>query len=88
MVIGVHGAALSNIVFCPQGAAVVEITMKEPCFRDYTHATQALGLSYFVLDDLPLNSYHARVHVDPKRLAALTREAVRVSTDIIYHGDK
>ena len=53
--------------------------MKEPCYRDYTHATQALGLPYFVLDDLPLNSYHARVYVDPERLAALTRHAVRAS---------
>jgi hypothetical protein len=45
--------------------------MREPCFRDYTHAAAALELPYFALTSLPLNSYHAQVSVDPEQLCRL-----------------
>ena len=79
VVVGVHGAALANVVFCRAGTALVEVPMKEPCFRDYTHAAMALDLRYFVLDDLPENAYHAAVRVEPTRLATVVRAAARAA---------
>ena len=79
VVVGVHGAALANVLFCVPGAALVELPMKEPCFRDYAHASMALGLQYFILDDVPENAYHKAVRVEPARLAAVVRAAARAA---------
>lgn len=46
VVVGVHGGALANIVFCGEGATVVELGLRSPATRHYAHAAMALGLQY------------------------------------------
>eukprot|EP00936_MAST-01D_sp_MAST-1D-sp1_P000341 g341.t1 len=66
IVVGVHGAALSNVVFSRSGAALVEVTMRRAFgypvgFRDYAHLAAAMGLRYWAV---PLNLvYSAQVEL-------------------------
>ena len=66
VVLGVHGAALSNAVFCRSGTALVEVTMRRGFgfpigFRDYAHLAAALDLSYYAI---PLDlDYSAKVQL-------------------------
>lgn len=48
-VVGVHGGALANIVFCAPGTPVVEIGLRAPQTRHFLHASQALGLDYHLV---------------------------------------
>lgn len=46
VVVGVHGGALANTVFCRQGTRVIELGLRSPATRHYAHAAFALGLGY------------------------------------------
>ncbi|KAF4743343.1 hypothetical protein FOZ63_032267, partial [Perkinsus olseni] len=46
VVVGVHGAGLSNILFCKEGAAVVELGFANPLVWHYMYIAEALGLRY------------------------------------------
>ncbi|KAF4733724.1 hypothetical protein FOZ62_026203 [Perkinsus olseni] len=46
VVVGVHGAGLSNILFCKEGAAVVELGFANPLVWHYMYVAEALGLRY------------------------------------------
>ena len=46
IVVGVHGGALSNILFCQTDTLVVELGMKSPLLRHFEHAAVALGMYY------------------------------------------
>ena len=52
VVMGVHGAALSNILFCKPKTLVVELGFETPISMHFEHAAKALGLRYakFVLN--------------------------------------
>ena len=71
VVLGVHGAALSNAVFCRSGTALVEVTMRRGFgfpigFRDYAHLAAALDLSYYAI---PLDlDYSAKVQLPVKHI--------------------
>ncbi|KAJ1460540.1 hypothetical protein M885DRAFT_612581 [Pelagophyceae sp. CCMP2097] len=45
-VVGVHGAALANILWCSPKALVVELGLRAPAARHYEHLSAALGLDY------------------------------------------
>ena len=45
-VVGVHGGALANFIYCARGAALVEIGGRSPFATHYAHAAAALGLDY------------------------------------------
>lgn len=45
-VVGVHGGALANIVFCAPGTLVIEIGLRAPQTRHFLHASVALALDY------------------------------------------
>merc|ERR1712232_1491172 len=53
IVIGAHGAALANALFCRSPAALIEITMPQPHAHYYAHLAAALGLIYW---SLPANA--------------------------------
>jgi hypothetical protein len=46
IVIGVHGAGLANIAFCPAGTLVVELVLPQPHAQYYSAIAAALGLTY------------------------------------------
>ena len=46
IVVGVHGGALSNILFCRPGAMLLELSVQSSVARHYEHAAVALGLRY------------------------------------------
>ena len=46
IVLGVHGGALANIVFCAPGTQIIELGFATPQSWHYAHAAQALDLSY------------------------------------------
>ncbi|KAF4752628.1 hypothetical protein FOZ62_019502, partial [Perkinsus olseni] len=46
VVVGVHGAGLSNILFCKEGAAVVELGFANPLVWHYMYIAKALELRY------------------------------------------
>jgi hypothetical protein len=48
VVVGVHGGAMANAVFCAPGAALVEVALAEPMYRHYMHLAAALGLRYWI----------------------------------------
>ena len=55
IVVGVHGAGLTNIVFCRPGATVLEIPLaNRPASEGayFGHIAVSLGLSYWAFDDL------------------------------------
>jgi hypothetical protein len=77
VVVGVHGAGLSNIVFCRPGARVLELALPEPQFRHFMHLAAALGLPYRAVLHLPPSSFHARaVHAPPLAVARAVRAAL------------
>ena len=80
VVVGVHGAALANALFCEPGALIVELGPENPAARHYEHLAQAAGLGYArVALDASLAA--ADVAVDARRLAEvveLVRARVRV----------
>ena len=63
LVIGIHGAGLTNMIFMPPGSMVLELALPEPCFRDYLHLAAALGHDYHYVI-LPMNVYANAVVVD------------------------
>jgi len=48
-IVGVHGGALVNILFCPQDAVLFEIGFKSPFAGHYRHLATALGIKYVLL---------------------------------------
>merc|ERR1712086_974009 len=48
-VVGVHGGALANILFCPSDAVVFEIGFSTPFAGHYRHLAAALGLKMVLL---------------------------------------
>ncbi|KAF4678082.1 hypothetical protein FOL47_005361 [Perkinsus chesapeaki] len=46
VVVGVHGAGLSNILFCRKGTAVIELGFATPLSWHYMYLAEALGLRY------------------------------------------
>jgi len=45
-VVGVHGAAFANTLFCQTGTLVAELAFQAPFTAHYAHAAAALGLRY------------------------------------------
>ena len=46
VVVGVHGAGLSHLIFCQSSTQVVEIALPEPHALYFQHLSAELGLSY------------------------------------------
>jgi capsular polysaccharide biosynthesis protein len=54
LVVGPHGAGLSNVIFCPPGARLVELVPGDRPFPYFYSAASAAGLSYSALLTTPL----------------------------------
>lgn len=82
VVVGVHGDDLANIVFCAPGTALVELTFREPVYRQYAHMATALDMPYYAYTDLPPNAAaRRRLRVDADKLARLVDKAITDGRD-------
>lgn len=83
LVCGVHGAALANLVFCPEGSSVIELIPSNypyPCFQ---RLSSSFSLSYYALFGLEPKTRLIRsmlpdadVLVDKHRLDLLLEELI------------
>merc|ERR1712032_1251423 len=46
VVVGVHGGALANMIFCKPETSIIEIGFRNPLSRHYAHTAAALDLRY------------------------------------------
>jgi capsular polysaccharide biosynthesis protein len=74
VVIGVHGAGLSNIVFMPSGSTIIEL-MPEAEFKwHFALISKILGFKYFVIPIDTLDVFESRpklVRVNPDKISDL-----------------
>jgi hypothetical protein len=74
MVVGTHGAALANLLFCPPGTPVIELSPDCEYRPFFNEMAAKLGLTHAVLpcptDD---GSFNGRLTVEPARLGGLIR---------------
>ena len=81
-VVGAHGAGLTNLAFCPPGAAVVELFADDyvnECFWALATAVDGLRYRYVVGDGLVNSSWRSRMNrgvasdicVDPRQILQL-----------------
>ena len=76
VVVGLHGAGLANIVFCPEGSHIVEIV--DPAFPspEYYDLAAACGHHYWLVLGSPVGArkpgYHD-LYVDPSALMSIAR---------------
>ena len=78
MVIGLHGAGLSNVIFCSEGTPLVELALPEPTMRFFAHAAMALSLPYWAVYVAP-DSFRKSIVVDIPQVVQTTRLAWRGS---------
>jgi capsular polysaccharide biosynthesis protein len=79
VVVGAHGAALTNLVFCPEGAAVIELFPPDyvnVCYWALASAVGSLRYRYLVGDgrhrrNRPMVGVASDVRVDPTQIVRL-----------------
>ena len=69
VIVGVHGAGLTNMLFMPHQSAVLELALPEPCFRDYLHLSAAMDHVYAAMV-LPPRGYNSEIIVDVDEASA------------------
>jgi capsular polysaccharide biosynthesis protein len=81
-IVGAHGAGLTNLAFCPPGAAVVELFADDyvnECFWALATTVEGLRYCYLVGDGLANSSWRSRtnrgvasdIRVDPRQILRL-----------------
>jgi len=77
IVVGVHGGGLANVVFCRQGALVIEIGMSEWEFRGmYGNIAQAVGVNHKRYSlELP-SLFESRIAVDVEDMVGFVHREI------------
>lgn len=84
VVVGTHGAGLTNIAFCPPGATVVELFAPDyvnPCYFNLATTVEGLAYRYVVGDGRPprakpMHGVASDVTVDPTLVGRLLEEVL------------
>ena len=70
LVIGPHGAGLTNLVFCAPGTRVIEFPVVPTVLNHYGHLSMALDLEYWQVPELATH-YHGQYRIDSHSLRAV-----------------
>lgn len=78
VVVGVHGAGLTNAMFAPRGAALVEVALAEAVYGSYyRHLASALGLRYAaVRGQVAPRGFYGSLDVDVGAVVGAVRAAL------------
>ena len=71
IIIGAHGAAFTNIIFCKPGTKIIEIIPKDHPNKKCQRICKILNLRYFRIETIPDNSdkeYPFKINLSNKNL--------------------
>ena len=74
---GPHGAGLTNLIFAPRNASVIEFAMKPHCNRCFGYMAAALDMDYWLVPQLHA-TYRTSYTLDPGKIAAVLRVVAHV----------
>ena len=69
---GGHGAGLTNMLFAPQNASVIEFGLNPQVDRSYGYMAMALGLDYWVLTQISTHLLH-KYRIDQPKVEIVVR---------------
>ena len=76
MVIGAHGAAFTNLIFCKPGTKVIEIIPSDHPNEKCKRISKILNLKYFRIETKPNNSdknFPFKIILDKKTLKSIEK---------------
>ena len=76
IIIGAHGASLTNIIFCRPGTKIIEIIPADHQNRKCERISKVLNLKYFRIKTKPDNSdpnYPSKIHITKKNLKLIEK---------------
>ena len=83
---GPHGAGMTNILFAPRGASVVELYMDPNCNRVYGFMSMVLGLDYWVLPQVSTH-FFGDYMMDKTNVGAAVRFATIVAQTYVCSSE-
>jgi hypothetical protein len=86
VVVGVHGAGLTNILWARKGTPLVEISLHTARHRDYMHLAAALSLPYhsvMVNDSTRLSAFDEQVGVNIAELSSTVLRALVATRGVL-----
>jgi hypothetical protein len=78
LVIGAHGAGLSNLVFCSPGASVMIFPMRPHVDHTYGHMASALGLHHWVVTEVSSYYYGNYGEINDKNIELIIETATTI----------
>eukprot|EP01060_Flectonema_neradi_P025907 TRINITY_DN34765_c0_g1_i1.p1 TRINITY_DN34765_c0_g1~~TRINITY_DN34765_c0_g1_i1.p1 ORF type:complete len:657 (+),score=145.79 TRINITY_DN34765_c0_g1_i1:69-2039(+) len=84
VVVGIHGGAMSNLVFCKPATIVVELGFQTPYAHDYIHMSAAIHFSHtlVLLEPTPLGMGAPTVTVDLPTLEGALEDLLPVKDEL------
>ena len=76
MIIGAHGAAFTNIIFCKPGTKVIEIIPSDHPNEKCKRISKVLNLKYYRIETKPNNSdknFPFKIVLDNKKLKSIEK---------------
>ena len=76
VIIGAHGAAFSNIIFCKPGTKIIEIIPADHPNKKCERISKILKLRYFRVETIPDNSdvnYPFKININKKNLRLIEK---------------
>ena len=76
MIIGAHGAAFTNIIFCRPGTKVIEIMPSDHPNEKCKRISKILNLKYYRIETKPINldkNFPFKIILDNKKLKSIEK---------------
>lgn len=85
-VVGLHGAALANLVFCPPGTRVLELLPSDMPYRYFYSLCRSAGMPYGVVMGRSLRERRFRVQKATHAAFKVALEELRPALDALVSG--